>query len=138
VAIEAAGESPSDVKTVEEKPAEPKLAAPVAAVDSPGQSTRPSTGELAEEKPPVAKSGPVGASHRPVPAWVGTLAVKAAPFAVVSANGKPLGDVTGFGTFPLAPGNYEVDLSRGSIHNRLRVVIKPNETSSVEFDPSTE
>jgi serine/threonine-protein kinase len=139
VAVEAAGETASDLKTVEEKPAEPKLAALVAAVDSPGhESTRPSTGALAEEKPPVAQSGPVAASHRPVTAGVGTLTVKAAPFAVVSANGRPLGDVTGFGSFPLAPGNYELDLSRGSIHNKLHVVIKPNETSSVEFDPSAE
>jgi hypothetical protein len=76
-----------------------------------------------------AESSP---SVKPVPAK-GSLLVKAFPYATVFVNGDKLGDVTGRGTFKLAPGDYELTFKHPKGSKTESITIKPNATVTSVF-----
>jgi serine/threonine-protein kinase len=68
------------------------------------------------------------------PARIGTLSVKAVPYALVFANGKPLGEVTGGRTFKLPARTYELEFVKNKTRKTVTVTVVANEVTEVEFD----
>jgi serine/threonine-protein kinase len=101
-----------------------------------GDDLQPDAGPPADAGTVTAPApAPVDAgAHAPPPVRYGTLEVRAVPFASVLVNGKSLGEVTGKKSFPLQARAYDVELVRPQVRKKLKVVIKPNETTLVEFD----
>jgi eukaryotic-like serine/threonine-protein kinase len=111
------------------------------AQEAAGAGTAADAGALAVAPPPGASDaapGPEGSSEasRPVLATpaVGSLVVRAKPYATVLVNGRKLGEVLGRKTFKLAPGSYQLTVEHpdGS-RTTETVTIEPNGTVTREF-----
>jgi hypothetical protein len=126
-------------------PVEPELGLPVDAGVAPSPAaplaarTKPyadaDADSAADAAPVVLK--PVDAGEKPAPPPVlryGTLSVKAVPFALVWANGRPLGEVTGSRTFKLAARTWEIEFVKNKVRRKVTATVKPNEDTAVEFN----
>jgi serine/threonine-protein kinase len=94
--------------------------------------------ELAQAGPLDAGTGAnpgtveVRPAVKPVPS-MGSLAVRAVPYATVFANGRPLGEVQGYKVFKLPPGRYEFTFQLPTGFKTEFITIEPNSTVKREF-----
>lgn len=117
-------EAPEPV-AVDEQPAEPKPA-PVVATPPVDATPEPTPVAVKKEEPKLA----------PAPAAVrkmGSLTVKAVPFATVTVQGRTY-EVTGVKTVAAPVGTYEVSFAHPKKKVKERVTVKPNEATSVSFE----
>ncbi len=83
---------------------------------------------------PVPKASPEPAVA-PVPVLrMGRLTVKVIPFAIVSANGRQLGEAYASGTYQLKPGTYEIEMTHPKKRVRTTVTIRPSEEVRLVFN----
>lgn len=140
---------PTPEPKVPEPEPKPAVVAAVEPDDAPAKqppSPRPPAPEpkkapVEEATRPVAKTPVVPPQPVRSPATVthtGSLSVKARPYAIVSANGRDLGEVTGSKTFKLPAGSYEIEFVKNKLHKKQRVVVEADEITTVEFDGSGE
>jgi serine/threonine-protein kinase len=63
----------------------------------------------------------------------GTLQVRASPFAILSINGRKMGEVTGRATYKLAPGTYKLVFQHPAGSKQFDVTVTAGTTVVREF-----
>lgn len=126
----AADPPPPEVKK------EPVVAAPVADLDAgplavvvADPASKPEPEPL---KPEVAKTEPAPPERPVVARKLGSISVKAVPYATVTIQGKSY-EVTGVKTVPAPVGTYEISLAHPKRKTKQRVTVQANQTTSVTF-----
>ena len=74
----------------------------------------------------------VGLNHRTAP-----VELRAVPYATVTIDGRLLGDVEGVRTIRLTVGAHDLIFTHPRLTRRDHVVVKPGQTTLVEFDVRT-
>ncbi|WP_224245152.1 serine/threonine protein kinase [Hyalangium gracile] len=97
-------------------------------------------GALAVAPPVGTPPGPSGKVEAPPVAAqavaMGTLVVRAVPYATVVLNGKSYGEVQGQKAFPLTPGDYQLVFRHPQGSKSYAITIEPNGTVRREFRAS--
>ncbi len=98
----------------------PVAPTPTATVETPPVEQQP------EPEPPKVKAPPAA------PRKMGTLSVKAVPFATVKIQNKSY-DVTGVQNIPAPAGSYDITFVHPKKTVKERVTVQPNQSTSVSF-----
>ncbi|RKG57335.1 hypothetical protein D7W79_42755 [Corallococcus exercitus] len=124
-------------------PAEPSRAPAAEAIDAELEGQRreaalaapPSTGPATPATKPTADTAPAPAAEESAKA-MGSLQVKANPYATVFLGGKRLGDVQGRATYKVPAGTHTLTFRHPSGEKTFTVVVPANGTVMQEFRAS--
>lgn len=123
-AVEKPAEPVADTSPLPE-PARPAVAPPEPAVTAPVDAGKVEVAEL--DKP-----SPKRPDAAPAPRKMGSLVIKAVPFATVTILGKSY-EVMGVKTVPAPAGTYEISLKHPKKQAKERVTVPANGSASVNF-----
>ncbi len=104
---------------------------------TPGVVDAGAPAEAAEPKAPEPVAAAPVVIEKPIAVpkpKLGSLKVKAQPFGLVSIDGRADVEVTGQRVVPIAAGDHNVSIHRGTTRKMYKVRIKPNEQQEIDFE----